>query len=59
MGVAAAAPVAPDIKDPAILAEGLVASVAVDHCLVPAADPADFTVGESYFVHGFIVSRAV
>jgi hypothetical protein len=56
--VPAAAAVAPDVEDAALLAEGFIAPVAVYDGLIPAADSADFTPGKSYFVHDCAVSRA-
>lgn len=53
MGIAAAAAGAPDIEDPALLAQWFVATIAVDHGLVPAANFADFAFfGKSYLIHG-------
>jgi hypothetical protein len=55
VGIAAATAIAPDVEDPALLAQWLVASVAVDRCLVPAANPADFAfLGKSYLIHGVV-----
>jgi hypothetical protein len=58
MWVPAAAAVAPDVENAAFLAEGFVATVAVYHGRIPAADFTDFTFCESYLVHECINSRA-
>ncbi len=55
MGIATSAAGAPDVEDPAFLAQGFVASVAVDNGLMPAADSADFAFFcKSYLIHGVV-----